>query len=1097
IVKSPTYVTNCDNIGKYGMVYCDKFIEYYNKADYVKLECRIDSNFVAEVQKIMVKNGSGKRIGYYMPLALLSYADQNAHPTFSNMFIVTEFLQDHNALIATRNVRDGERAIYVGMVVRGLLNVDFDTNIRNVIGRGRTAKNPQFLAKNLKNDISFGEILTPCFAFSGDLLGDSAEVVTIVADSREELLSKIERLPKEYSEFVSEMSEVVALPELTNRLLHPLINIAYDNEKLLQICEGGEAEIKRFFDITRSKKLILYKFEGERSFGAFRKLCDALSYLSSFHCEFRLIVANLNSSDVSCSSIDEVLFSYNLMEYARVFAGEAAVGLEKYAFIVFDSGLNLTFDYKINTNPRKKGVNMSINEEFIQEFSLKCGYGGFVGDRYVLPLNVQTGLPYCNVICGKKGGFVASSRGGGMQYLYNSHENRVTRCDNESISDRIYEKICVEEDGKLYRVNGGEGVTHNVIFDDGSVVFKSKTPKCSVVIDEYCILNGGIKVFKVAIKNPKLAHIILHYNVSLALSSENNAPFIASKQTERGRVKVVNLANNMSVGISVNGDINTSEIWAKNNLVSVQCMVSQQSTADVFVCIGDNIDIINLDYLKIAEKHYKPTKIDLDYSNIQLKSEQKSVDLMFNKWSIMQIVNARLNGKCGYYQQGGAIGFRDQLQDVMVLLHHNSKAVKEHILLCCAHQYEDGDVMHWWHPPQFGLRTRITDDKLFLVQAVYEYVVTTGDYSFLQEKVAFLTSPPLSEGELSRYECANVSNEAVSVHEHCKRALKSALVYGEHNLLIMGTGDWNDGMDAVGKLGKGESVMVSMLFVITSENFAKICDKSIKNDLISRAEALHEAINNFAYDGSHYMRVYGDNGVWYGGGGSKSLEIDLISQAYAVFSNIGSIERLESSLKSAYSLVDKEAKIIKLLAPPLDKSTYLGYISAYPKGVRENGGQYTHAAMWYILALFKLNFVEDAYDLLKMINPIERCLSQQGTETYMGEPFVWSGDVYSGTHAGRCGWTWYTGGAAWFYRVVLEGIFGIKKRGDKLYINPHLPIALNGAILQYGSCKITYKIAQISKIIVDNNKKQHSNFVLLDDKPHEIVAQCKASTKRI
>jgi cellobiose phosphorylase len=477
-------------------------------------------------------------------------------------------------------------------------------------------------------------------------------------------------------------------------------------------------------------------------------------------------------------------------------------------------------------------------------------------------------------------------------------------------------------------------------------------------------------------------------------------------------------------------------------------------------------------------------------NNITVLSKHRSFDLLTNFLSY-QILSSRINARAGYYQVGGAIGFRDQLQDSLAFS-NSHEILKNQIIEACMHQYEEGDVMHWWHPPQFGLRTRITDDKLFLPYAVCEYVEVSKNMEFLEHNLPYLHSVPLYPNESTRLENPPYTTYTESVYKHCIRAIKSSLKYGAHGLLIMGSGDWNDGMDHICSQGKGESVFNSMFAHYVINKLANYCTETTKKELLKISEELKENINKHCFDTDRYMRLYSDDGRWLGSARSSTLQLDLLVQSYAVISGVADKERCEIVLNTARELIDNEGGFIKLLTPPLNKTEYLGYISSYPKGIRENGGQYTHAAMWYLIALVKIGRKDEAFKLFQMINPVEKGTDRYKYAKYKGEPYVLCGDVYSNEqHSGRSGWSWYTGSASWAYRLIIEYFFGLKRRGKKLYIYPELPKELVDSIIYYNyqdsTYKISYKQGSDLTIYQDGELKNDNYIVLEENKRSEVV----------
>jgi cellobiose phosphorylase len=389
-----------------------------------------------------------------------------------------------------------------------------------------------------------------------------------------------------------------------------------------------------------------------------------------------------------------------------------------------------------------------------------------------------------------------------------------------------------------------------------------------------------------------------------------------------------------------------------------------------FVLSGGEKYLVGYEPEEIQEDKLRALKYFSDFDKVKIYTGDKYLDMMFNRRLTYQVVSSRFNGRCGYYQAGGAIGFRDQLQDALALVHSRPDMLRRHILLCAARQYEEGDVMHWWHAERLGVRTKISDDKLFLPYCTFKYIDATGDLSILNEEIPYLVSPPLLGYEHSRLETPNVSDRREPLSRHIERAIESALQYGAHDLLLIGGGDWNDALDAVGTKGKGESVWLSM-FAYEVLKMYKAASTENRLKYVADELRLKKAVNESGFDGAWFRRAYTDDGEILGGRFSKNCRIDLICQSYAAISGIADGDKAEKALNAAAALVDRENRIVKLFAPPFDGEKFYGYISSYPVGVRENGGQYTHAVMWYISALFKSGRADEAYELLKMINPAE------------------------------------------------------------------------------------------------------------------------------
>ena len=495
---------------------------------------------------------------------------------------------------------------------------------------------------------------------------------------------------------------------------------------------------------------------------------------------------------------------------------------------------------------------------------------------------------------------------------------------------------------------------------------------------------------------------------------------------------------------------------------------------------------------------------------IKIKTPEPTFDLMVNRWSLYQALSCRMWARSALYQSSGAFGFRDQLQDSMAFVYADPDVAREHIVRAASRQFVEGDVQHWWHPQSGrGVRTRFSDDLVWLPYVIDHYVNVTCDRGIFDVEVPYLAMRALNPDEHEVYELPSVSDQVGTIYDHCLRALRRASTSGAHGLPLIGSGDWNDGMNRVGIEGKGESVWLAWFLIATLRKLAAHAerrgDSQVRDELLAKADGYAEAVEQSAWDGEWYRRAYFDDGSPLGSRTSDECKIDSIAQSWSVISGAGRPDRARQAMQSLNRyLVRDDARLIMLLTPPFDKTTHdPGYIQGYLPGVRENGAQYTHAALWAVMATALQGDGNRAFELFQMVNPITHTDNPQSVDVYKVEPYVVAADVYTAKgHLGRGGWTWYTGSANWMYGTALEAILGFQPQGEKLFIKPCIPDKWKEFTIEYRFRSSTYEITVENadgvqcgnvELTVDGRTVQDAIDLIDDGRHHRVTASLRSS----
>lgn len=1169
-----------------------------------------------EMRKISLSNRSHSdtelELTSYMEVVLRNMEDDSVHPAFSKLFIQTEFIPEHNAILAKRRARTSEEKEAWGFhLVTSEINrsegIEFETDRSLFLGRGRTVQNPLVMSDFRKLSNTEGAVLDPIFSLRKKTLIRSNETnhiifVSGICESKEQANQLIAKY-SDPSIFIREtnlgwvksqinlrhLNISMAKAHLYQRMGSHIIYLSpfYRAQSVLVKTNKKQQPALWSHGISGDNPIILVRLHDEKDVSFVREILHAHEYLRLKGLVSDLVILNEHKTTYLQTLQDEIMRQI-LISGGHLLLDRPGGIFIKRADLMDESDLNLLktlsrIQFRAELGSLEEQLNRTQMERSSPPLLIKTkqeknyltppltppklmyynSFGGFSEDgaKYILHLkkDLWPAAPWINVISNSnQDGFTISESGQGFTWSENSRENRLTPWRNDPVSDSVSEAVYLRDEltGEFWSPTPlpvREEDDYIVHHAQGFTTIHHNSHGLSQTYLAFTPVHQSLKIVRITIKNEtqdlrkiSLTHYLdlvlgtIHQQSSATLwtewDQEMNTLTARNSYNNEFSEKIIFLNANLKAStftcdrkefLGRNGNFLNPDSLLKQNLSGRQggnidqCFALQlkfnlnpAEEKEIIFLLGaeENKELIKQTIEKFQRSEQVNNSLDEVISfwtktleTIQIHTPDPKMDILVNHWLLYQTLSCRYWARSALYQSGGAYGFRDQLQDVMALVYTHPEITKAQIIRAASRQFVEGDVQHWWHPPTGrGVRTRFSDDLLWLPFALSFYLQVTQDYSLLKEMIPYLEAPQLPEGVDECYSTPSLSSEESTLYDHCNRAIERSLKVGHHGLPLMGSGDWNDGMNRVGHEGLGESVWMGWFLCATLDSFLPLCElmKDEKRHRLyqEHIDKLKKSIESFAWDGEWYLRAFFDNGEPLGSHQNEECKIDSIAQSWAILSGKGNLERSKQAMEAVdRNLIDRKNKIIKLFYPPFDKTKQdPGYIKGYVPGVRENGGQYTHAAIWTMMAFAKLKDHQRAHELFSMLNPINHTLTKEDALKYKVEPYVMSADIYGvEPHVGRGGWSWYTGSSSWMYRAAIESILGFSISGGKIVLDPCIPNEWKEYNLTYKKENTIINIQVInqgleSKLVFDGVEMKGRSFLIPEDGgTHQAVYQLK------
>jgi cyclic beta-1,2-glucan synthetase len=1124
----------------------------------------------AEIRKLTFQNNTNDdvilEVTSFAELIMCRNEVDIDHRAFNSLTISSEVDEETSSLIFRRRSRTKENTDYY-IINRLFLDKDnkypfeFETSRLNFIGRHRNVNNPEIIMSQKDLTKTIGSSLDPIMSIRKQIRVKAKDKTSLYfligfGKSKEQVLEIIKTYKDGFSianafdittVFSNMITSYANLTAAKKRLYNSILKYIYqplsiNDERNLLLANNqlGQSGLWKF-GISGDWPIIVAEIDKIEEAGYIRDVLQLYEFYKSRGIYIDVCIINNENAKkekLIANYINSLMYRINNLNYFENSPGNvytisaadmteeekdllkiaARLYLNASRFKSLEENINYIAENvtQISNSVTVKKNIFNMPTELPKDIEFYNNYGGFINQgREYLISDLNTPTPWINILVNDHFGSIITNKLSGFTYAYNSREFKLTSWSNDIVGDPLTEALIINR--QLFRPSI---VRHGFGYTTGY----STTKDYDMFVKIFVGQEDPLKFYQVNITNKKNSKqaikLELMLKMVLGTSEELTNRYLYSHfDKNQNRLYFRNAyRDNFKHTVFITAtepikNVNVKDVNHKTVEVDLELDINEtKSLAFILGCDDDNRLLES--YQKVAEIENEYQQV-VDYwqhklSNIVVNTPDQAFNYVLNGWYLYQAYVSRLIAKAGFYQVGGAIGFRDQLQDVMGLLYSDPERARNQILMHAAHQFKEGDVLHWWHEQlMFGSRTRFTDDYLWLVYVTYEYLKITEDYSILDELVSFVEGDSLLRGETEKGIKYYYSSTKDTLYNHLKLCINKALnQFGRHGLPLMGSGDWNDGMNKVGALGKGESVFVGFFLYDLLNKMADIAkhydDETFIKQCLEKRETLGKTLNKNAWDGAWYLRAYFDNGEPLGSRNNIECQIDLLSQAWSILSGVATDDKKQSLIKEVTArLVDQDLKLIKLLTPPFkDAKNNPGYIQDYNVGIRENGAQYTHAALWYIMALLKEGQIDLAYEYYQMINPINRTLTYQEVNKYKTEPYAMAADIYTNpNHPGRGGWTWYTGSASWAYKIGIEEILGFKKMGNKLTIDPKIKSTWDTYTINYRYFNTQYVITvnnidHISQgkvqIIVDNKPLKDNMIKLVDDsKTHYVVVNMK------